>query len=183
MTLARRMFAAVIGCALTACLGMTDATMANEPVVAALFRVVALAPGAGQCVAARLERARPTAGSLVEATFCEADDVARLRRAQQRTSFVTLRSAEGAAARVLPVTVGLDVSIVGRDPAGHWKISALPRPMPLLLPSGETAQYREIEAAAAAGKSVVFALYDAVRIADIVIVDRQAALAMLGMER
>ena len=145
----------------------------------ALYRIVSKRMD-GVCMWASLSPVR-TGGDAMQAWFCNADDVAYLRDDAPKHRMATLLEKNGAAARLLPVTIALDVSILTAVPGHDTSVAALPRPSPLNLPAARADLRRIVEDAAKHRKPVVFALSDARTVVDAAAVDRPTALEMLGM--
>ena len=153
--------------------------MSESQLQPALYRIVGKRPD-GACVWATLAPVR-TGGDAVQAWFCNADDVAYLADEAPKHRMATLLAKNGKAARLLPVTVGLDVSIVAGAPGGDTTVVALPRPAPLKLAAAHAELRPIIEDAATHHRPVVFALSDSRTVIDAAAIDRATALEMLGM--
>jgi hypothetical protein len=159
---------------------LAGTSMPDTPSKPALYQILSRRPD-GACIWATMLSVR-AGGDPVQALFCNPDDVAYLRDETPRHRMATLLAKNGAAQRLLPVTVGLDVSIMSTDPAGNVVIAALPRPAPLRLPA-DRPELRELIAAAARDrKPVAFALADPRTVIDAAPIERSAALAMLGLQ-
>lgn len=146
----------------------------------ALFRILSKRPD-GACIWARLQPVR-TGGEATSVMFCHARDVAYLAETRAGFQMVSLLPKRGAASRLLPVTIGLYVSVGDRLPTGELTVSALPRPSPLYLEPSHAALLEIIARAARRQAPVAFARSDASTITDAAPIDRATALEMLGMQ-
>ena len=173
---------AAIACLLPAsCRSLrAEAPMPPETIKPALYRIVSTRPD-GACLWATMVAVR-TGGDPVRSLFCNPEDVAYLRDGSPRHRMATLLEKNGAAARLLPVTVGLDVSVMPGPAGGDAMILALPRPAPLRLPAALGTVRATIARAAEARQPVAFALSDARTIIDAAPIDRAEAREMLGMQ-
>lgn len=189
------LLAAVAG---TACTPLTDTAMTDtrhdtapafpyvdtpgvgEPAPPALYRILSQRQDTGGTWATMA--AVRTGGNPLQVLLSNPDDIAYLRDPAPKHRMATLLAKNGAAARLLPVTIGLDVSIMGATPGGDTRIMALPRPSPLVLPAALAHLRRGIEQAARAHQPVAFALSDSKTVIDAAPIDRATALEMLGMQ-
>ena len=152
-----------------------------SPIKTALYRI-SERESDGACVHATLTPVR-NGGAKVRAVFCNSEDVAYLKDETARHWMATVLDETGAEPRLLAVTVGLDVSVVAMSPAGDLTILALPRPSPLRLPAALSGLRDEIDHAVRRRQPVAFALSDSRTILDAAAIDRETALAMLGMRQ
>ena len=181
MTRAARTLAASAGIALTACQPLLgEPIMTDTRTRTALYRIVDKRPD-GACTWATMTPVR-AGGETTRAMFCNPRDVTFLGERAPSFQMATLLEKNGAAARLLPVTIGLDVSIGRTLPSGELAIMALPRPSPLYLDKAHAGLREVVARAAEAHTPVAFALADQNMVIDAAPIDRDTALTMLGMQ-